>query len=163
MEADIDLAETMVSTGATSCLPEESGEIIDGMKLMHYTTCIIILLIDISYSPKLVKRQSSNNLTLSKPKRAKLSGEIENRRLPIPCPFPEVFSKTIHAALAQNELTGTDKLRMLRESASFFYGICPVPKPVEYQEMARTLCDKYPTMKDLHAPNGEYWVNVNSQ
>ena len=59
-----------------------------------------------SYSPsKLVKHQASNNLTLSKPKRAKLSGEIENRRLHIPCPFPEVFSKT---ASTQNALTGTD-------------------------------------------------------
>ena len=45
-----------------------------------------MLLIDTSYSPKLVKRRSLNNLTLSKPKRAKLSGEIEKRWLPIPCP-----------------------------------------------------------------------------
>ena len=72
-----------------------------------------MLLIDTSYSPsKLVKRQASNNLTPSKPKRAKLSGEIENRRLPIPCPFPEVFSKTIHTALSSFYLKGVALLQI---------------------------------------------------
>uniref|UniRef100_A0A1X7UP81 Uncharacterized protein n=1 Tax=Amphimedon queenslandica TaxID=400682 RepID=A0A1X7UP81_AMPQE len=48
-------------------------------------------------------------------------------------------------ALTENKLGGTDKLK---------------PKPAEYQDMSQALCDKYPSLKDLHAPNGEYWISV---
>uniref|UniRef100_A0A1X7TSD2 Uncharacterized protein n=1 Tax=Amphimedon queenslandica TaxID=400682 RepID=A0A1X7TSD2_AMPQE len=138
-------SELLVAMGITSHFPEESGEIYELEEAIS--------------SQSFIKHPLSNKTTPQKPKRIKLSSDVDKKRLPIPCPLPTVFSKTVHMALTENKLGGTDKLRMLRESASFFYGICPVPKPAEYQDMSRALCDKYPSLKDLHAPNGEYWVN----
>ena len=82
------------------------------------------------------------------------------KRLPIPCPVPTVFSKHVETALHQNQLSGLVKLRMLRESAFFFFGFCPSPKPYEYLAMAKSLCDNYPQLKDIDVPDGMYWVNT---
>ena len=112
-------------------------------------------------SPSHIKRPlSSDNEKDQPPKKTAKITELHTRRLPIPCPTPTAFSQVVHSALLQNDISGTIKLkRMLRESAAFFYGLCPVPKPSEYQEMSKSLCDKYPLLKDLDSPNGEYWVN----
>ena len=80
---------------------------------------------------------------------------MKTMRLPKPCPLPTAFSPAVHLSILQNEISGNCKLKMLRESASFFYGICPFPTPSEYLEMAKPLCDKYPLLQDI---NGAYWV-----
>lgn len=64
-----------------------------------------------------------------------------------------VFSKTVHMALTENKLDVTDKLRMLRESASFFYGICPY----QSQLNIRT-CRGHFVTNTPDATNREYWV-----
>ena len=69
-------------------------------------------------------------------------------RLPIPCPLPAAFSPAVQVAIQQNKLTGLLKLSMLRECSTFFQGICPRPKPFEYLEMSKFLCDKYPALRD---------------
>ena len=73
-----------------------------------------------------------------------------NKRLTFdfPLPIPAAFSPAVQVAIQQNKLTGLLKLSMLRECSSFFQGICPRPKPFEYLEMSKFLCDKYPALRD---------------
>ncbi len=65
----------------------------------------------------------------------------------------------VEKCISENELRGNVKLRMPRECAIFLYGICPHPSPTEYIEMAKSICDKYPMLKDVNPRNGQYWVN----
>ena len=79
-------------------------------------------------------------------------------RLPDPCPLPHNFSLITTKAIENNSLKGNVKLRLTREAASFYYGICPKPTSTEYINMAKTLCDKYPQLKDK-GPDKDYWVS----
>ena len=85
--------------------------------------------------------------------------QVDNMRLPVPCPLPTTFSKICEESLQSGQLIGKLKLRMLRESAQFYYGLCPKPTPAEYNAMAKTLCDKYVQLQDKQSVNGEYWVS----
>ena len=79
-------------------------------------------------SPSHIKRPlSSDNEKDQPPKKTAKITELHTRQLPIPCPTPTAFSQVVHSALLQNDISGTIKLKMLRESAAFFYGLCPVP------------------------------------
>ena len=51
-------------------------------------------------------------------------------------------------AIENNSLKRNMRLRLTREPASFYFGICPKPTPTEYTIMVRTLCDKYPQLKN---------------
>ena len=73
---------------------------------------------------------------------------IEQIRLPNPCPLPNNFSMVTTKAIENNTLKGNVRLRMTREAAAFYYGICPKPAPTEYTIMAKD--------KD---PNKNYWVS----
>ena len=78
-------------------------------------------------------------------------------RLPVPCPLPLFTTGSLEAA-KRGGLKGNTKLRLLREAATYYNGICPWPTAQEYAEMAKTICDKYPQLKDKMPLNGEYWV-----
>ena len=84
--------------------------------------------------------------------------ELQAMRLPNPCPLPTAFSPAVNLSIIQNEIIGNCKIKMMRESAAFFYGICPYPNPSEYLEMAKALCNKYPVLQDIHCTDGAYWV-----
>ena len=71
----------------------------------------------------------------------------DEKRLPTPCPLP-TFTPKVQAGVKAGTVKGDLKLRLLRESAMFFYGMCPRPLPKEYQAMAITLCDVCPQLKD---------------
>lgn len=111
-------------------------------------------------SPQFPKRSLSPSITADvTPKRKCIKNkEMAGIRLPIPCPLPAAFSPAVQVAIQQNRLTGLLKLSMLRECSSFYQGICPRPKPFEYLEMSKSLCDKYPALRDEVSFNGEYWV-----
>ena len=79
--------------------------------------------------------------------------------LPEPCPIP-ALSERIKAMLAQNGVKANNKF-LLREAASFYNGLCPNPTTNEYVTMAKTLCNKYPELKDKQPVNGKYWVSIN--
>ena len=81
-------------------------------------------------------------------------------RLPKPCPIPKAFTSIVESSIEANAIYGSTKLRMLRECAYFWYGVCPKPTATEYTEMAKTICDKYPNLKDISPRNGEYWVGL---
>ena len=55
--------------------------------------------------------------------------------------------------LAQNGVKGNNKF-LLREAASFYNGLFPNPTTNEYVTMAKTLCNKYPELKDKQPVNG---------
>ena len=78
--------------------------------------------------------------------------------LPDPCPLPNNFSLITTKAIENNSLKGNFKLRLTREAASFYYGIFPKPTSTEYINMAKTLCDKYPQLKDK-GPDKDYWIS----
>jgi len=86
--------------------------------------------------------------------------EVSTLRLPVPCPLPSNFSSKVISACENDQFTGNMKLTFLREAATFYHGLCPKPTQGEYGEMAKTLCDKYPTLKDKGATDGKYppWV-----
>ena len=79
-------------------------------------------------------------------------------RLPDPCPVPTNFSERVTKALATGELEGNDKLCFLREATNFYSGYCSNPSSAEYLVMAKTLCDRFPMLKDKKPIDGEYWV-----
>ena len=83
-------------------------------------------------------------------------GELQSKRLPNPCPIPPAFTPAVYNCIIKKEISGNLKYRMLRESASFYYGLCPDPTPSEYQEMAKSLCNKYPMLQVVNCT--EYWV-----
>ena len=91
--------------------------------------------------------------------RKRLKQSPQALRLPKPCPMPSAFSAIVQSGIANQDITGNIKLRMLRECSMFMYGHCPNPTSVEYVEMAKALCDKYPQLQDINPKNGEYWVS----
>ena len=56
-------------------------------------------------------------------------------------------------AIDNNNIKGTFKIRLIRQAASFYHGICPRPTHDEYMSMAVTLCDKYGQLKDKKPTN----------
>ena len=95
--------------------------------------------------------------TTSTPKA--IIAQVTELRLPDPCPLPNNFTRKTNEACERGELTGTLKLSLLREASAFYYGLCPKPTPTEYVTMAKTLCNKFPQLKDKRPINGEYWVS----
>lgn len=79
--------------------------------------------------------------------------------LPNPCPLPTTFTKKTNEACEKNQLLGTKKLAFLREASIYYYGLCPNPTSAEYITMAKTLCHKYPQLKDKISSEGQYWVS----
>ena len=51
------------------------------------------------------------------------------------------------------------KTRLLRQAATYYWGLCPRPMHDEYVTMAVTLCDKYEQLRDKKPVGGKYWVN----
>jgi len=75
----------------------------------------------------------------------------------VPCPVPTKFTKDVANAIKNNQLKGIMKTRLLRQSATFYWGLCPWPTHDEYVTMAVTLCDKFPQLKDKKPLHGQYW------
>ena len=83
----------------------------------------------------------------------------DDRRLPDPCPLPTSFSKRVQKSLERGVLSGNAKLALLRESFTYYYGICPNPLVHEYDTMCKKLCEKFPELKDkLCADEKKPWV-----
>ena len=80
-------------------------------------------------------------------------------RLPSPCPVPMVFSHRVMEAIANDCVEGNIKLALIREASAFYYGLCPIPSGQEYDIMARTLCEKYPKLKNKQSVKGSDWVS----
>ena len=80
-------------------------------------------------------------------------------RLPEPCPLPNTFSRKTMDAIERGELLGTAKTRMLREAATFYFGVCSGRYSSDYITIAKTLCKEYPQLKDKMPTNEEYWVS----
>ena len=97
------------------------------------------------------KRELSLELSDSPPCKRKKNddGEARNKRLPNHCPVPLAFTTAVHACIKISKISGNLKYRMLCECASFYYGLCPEPTPSEYQEIAKTICNKYPMLQDM--------------
>ena len=70
-----------------------------------------------------------------------------------------MFTEDVTHAIANNNLKGISKIRLERQAATYYWGLCPWPKPSEYVMMAKTMCDKYPQLKSSKYGD-EYWVNV---
>ena len=83
----------------------------------------------------------------------------EDKRLPKQCPLPSSFTPSLSKSIEEKKISGNVKLCLIRESCEFYYSICPNPTPVEYQVMAKTLCDQYPELKNKLPINGAYWVS----
>ena len=94
---------------------------------------------------------------VEEPPQHRVSVNIGNLHLPEPCPLPTNFTEATIKAIQNGKLTGNLRIRLTREAASFYYGICPKPTSAEYTIMAKTLCDGYPQLKDKD-PNSNYWV-----
>ena len=73
--------------------------------------------------------------------------KTRNMRLPTPCPLPTLFTEDVEQAIAANNIKGIMKLRLERQAAAYYYGICPRPKPSEYSDMAKAMCDKFHQLK----------------
>ena len=78
-------------------------------------------------------------------------------RLPEPCPLP-IFSERTKEIISSG-IKGNDRFFLLREAVIFYEEICPHPSPTEYTIMAKTLCHKYPELKDK---GDKYWVSVHA-
>ena len=85
--------------------------------------------------------------------------KMRSQRLPKQCPLPPSLSPSLTKSIEKKNLCGNVKLSLIRESCEFYYNICPNPTPDEYQVMAKTLCDKYPELKNKLPVNGAYWVS----
>uniref|UniRef100_A0A1X7U4U7 Uncharacterized protein n=1 Tax=Amphimedon queenslandica TaxID=400682 RepID=A0A1X7U4U7_AMPQE len=101
-------SELLLVTGITSNFLEINGEIYELEEAIS--------------SQSFIKRPLSNETKPQKPKRIKLSSDVD-KRLPIPCPLLTVFSKTVYMALTENKLVGTDELRMFRESVFLLWDL----------------------------------------
>lgn len=84
---------------------------------------------------------------------------VSQRRLPSPCPVPDVFSERVMKAIENGDIQGNTKLALIREAGLFYYGICPNPTGAEYDVMSRTLCDNFTDLKNKIPVNGMYWVS----
>ena len=80
-------------------------------------------------------------------------------RLPEPCLLPNTFSRKTTDAIERGDLLGTAKTRMLREAATFYFGVCSGRCSSDYITIAKTLCKEYPQLRDKMPTNGEYWVS----
>ena len=109
-------------------------------------------------SPPL-KRTSPVEVNVTPKRKCIRKSDLANIRLPVPCPLPTVYTPAVQIAIQNDSLTGLLKLSMLRQCATFFYGVCPRPRSYEYREMSKILCDNYPSLKDETHVNGEYWVS----
>lgn len=79
---------------------------------------------------------------------------VNQRKLPEPCPVPyNCFSEDVIRAIDNNQITGIIKIRLIRQAASFYCGICPKPTHDDYVNMAKTLCDHYAQLKDKRPAN----------
>ena len=76
-------------------------------------------------------------------------------RLPEPCSLPIRTKEIISSGIK-----GNNRFFLLREAVTFYEGICPNPTTDEYTTMAKTLCHKYPELKDK---GNKYWVRANIQ
>lgn len=76
-------------------------------------------------------------------------------QLPEPCPLPIISERTMD--IISNGIEGNKRFFLLREAATFYEGICPNTTSAEYTTMAKTLCHKYPELKDK---GDTYWVSV---
>ena len=85
--------------------------------------------------------------------------QVKQLRLPVPCPVPTNFTPNVLRAIENKQLLGIMKTRLLRQAASFYWGLCPRPTHDEYVAMSITLCDKYPQIRDKMPSQGEYWVS----
>ena len=81
-------------------------------------------------------------------------------RLPMPCPLPTItmFTNDVAQAISSNKIVGIMKLRLERQAAAFYWGLCPWPKASEYDAMAKAMCDQYPQLKS--GKHQEYWVSM---
>ena len=104
----------------------------------------------------LIQTQSLSSEAPPEPKRLKLSN---SQRLPDPCPKLSQFSGKVQEAISNNSLQGALKLRLLREAAFYYHGICPCPSAVEYITIAKTLCNQFPQLSDKKPFAGAHWVS----
>ena len=85
--------------------------------------------------------------------------QVKQLRLPIQCLVPTSFTKNVLDTIEANKLAGVMKTRLLRQAATFHWGLCPSPSPEEYTETAVALCNKYKQLKDTMPLKGKYWVS----
>ena len=87
--------------------------------------------------------------------------QIKQLRLPVPVPCPVLtnFTPNVLQAIENKQLLGIMKTRLLRQAASFYWGLCPRPTHDEYVAMSIALCDKYPRIRDKMPSQGEYRVS----
>lgn len=116
-----------------------------------------------------MKRPLENQYESGPPIKKKSSSEdspslssLRNMRLPKPCPLPTTFSGAVMKAISKNMLKANMKTRLLRECTLFYQGLCPYPRSNEYIEMAKTITNKYPELKDMNPKDGEYWVSIHN-
>ena len=77
----------------------------------------------------------------------------------MPCPVLTNFTPNVLRAIENKQLLGIMKTRLLRQAASFYWGLCPRPTHDEYVAMSIALCDKYPQLRDKMPSQGKYWVS----
>lgn len=82
----------------------------------------------------------------------------DEKRLPIPCPLP-TFTPKVETGMKIGAIKGDLKLRLLRESAMFYYGLCPRPTQKEYQVISIALCDMCPQLRDKTSDKCN-WVSI---
>ena len=78
---------------------------------------------------------------------------VNQRRLPAQCPVPYDYFSDVIKAIDNSQITGIFKIRLIRQAASFYHGMCPKLTHDEYVGMAKTLCDHYTQLKDKQLAN----------
>lgn len=94
---------------------------------------------------------------------ASMTTQENERRLPEPCPVPySSFSQDVIEAIEKGQVKGNFRVRLIRQAADFYYGMCPHPNHFEYVTMAKTLCNKYPQLCDKKPVKGKllYYVSI---
>ena len=120
----------------------------------YYMLSLFIFLLhfqDCEYDPLSMQKRASNDI---KP----ITVQQDERRLPSPCPLPSTFTKPTLESIANEQLMGNMKIRLLREAATYYHGLCPRPNQTEYTSMSQMLCEKFPQLRDKMPRNNEYWV-----
>lgn len=121
-----------------------------GQKNISLSLCLSLTLQDCDYDPFSVQGRPSSDIKIV---------QQDERRLPVPCPFPSTLTKATLEAIANEQLMGNMKIRLLREAATYYHGLCPRPNQTEYTSMAQMLCEKCPQLRDKMPRNNEYWVS----
>ena len=115
----------------------------------------------ISPSSSINNCESGNHKSLCPPpaKKAKCQVNVHMKamRLPTPCPLPTMFTDDVAQAIADNKIEGIMTLRLERQAAAFYWGLCPWPTASEYDAMSKAMCDKFPILKSSKHEN--YWVS----